>query len=186
MQTRPLVPLVEQGQVPPDLREAYAHVARSRGGHMPNVFKALANSPRAMEKVAALGEYLRFHSGMDATIRELAIMTVARQMECAYEWTHHWNAAVQAGVPEELLRKVGTLAIEQEPGMVGLATRYARLVVQRQEVPGELIDGILREWGPEGLLELTVLCGYYQLIAGVINNLRVPLEDDVAPRPFNS
>ncbi|GBD12651.1 hypothetical protein HRbin24_00664 [bacterium HR24] len=186
MQARPLVPLVEQDQLPPELQEPYAHVARSRGGHMPNVFKALANSPRAMEKVAALGEYLRFQAGMDPTVRELAIMTVARQMECTYEWTHHWNAAVQAGVPEELLHKAGTPAIEQEPGMVGLATRYARLVVQRQEVPAEVIDGILREWGPQGLLELTVLCGYYQLIAGVINNLKVPLEDSVAPRPFNS
>ena len=55
------VPLVERETVPAADLPAYDHVAKSRGaGRMPNVFKALANNPTVMDRVAAVGEYMRF------------------------------------------------------------------------------------------------------------------------------
>src|SRR5215469_6872567 len=60
------VPLVERETVPAADLPAYDHVAKSRGaGRMPNVFKALANNPAVMERVAAVGEYMRFQSKID-------------------------------------------------------------------------------------------------------------------------
>ena len=91
------MPLVEREDVPIDARPAYEHVAQSRGGRMANVFKALANSSGALEKVAAVGEFVRFQSTLEPRLRELVILTVAHKTRCVYEWTHHWLLSGCAG-----------------------------------------------------------------------------------------
>jgi alkylhydroperoxidase family enzyme len=109
------VPLVERETVPAADLPAYDHVAKSRGaGRMPNVFKALANNPAVMERVAAVGEYMRFQSNIDPQLRELAILTTAQEIRCTYEWTAHYTIAQKLGVSAKLLSSVGTPQIESE------------------------------------------------------------------------
>src|SRR4029453_5395077 len=54
-------------------------------------------TPPFVDKVAALGEQLRFHGVLDARIRELAICVVARHVSNQFEWVMHAPLAVQAG-----------------------------------------------------------------------------------------
>src|SRR6516165_9896686 len=110
------VALVERAEVAPADLPTYDHVAQSRGaGRMPNVFKALANNPAVMDKVAAVGEYMRFQSKLDPQLRELAILTTAQEIRCIYEWTAHYTIAEKLGVPAKLLNSIGTPSIELEP-----------------------------------------------------------------------
>ena len=180
----PRVPLVEREEVAPGARAAYDHVARSRGGEMPNVFKALANSPAALERIAAVGEFIRFQSRLDPVLRELVILTVARETRCAYEWSHHWEIAQRIGVAPALLAAVGTDGIETEPDPIGPAVRFARLVARAQAVDDGTFAAVETALGKAGVVELTVAVGYYGLLGRLLNTLDVPLEPGVSARPL--
>ena len=163
---------------------AYDHIAQRRGGRMLNVFKALANSPEAMEKVAALGELIRFESVLDPVLRELVILTVAYETHCEYEWGHHWAVAQQLGVSSALLKTVGTPQLEREPDPVGAAIRYARLVARGEEVDDDTFAMLKGMLGNAGLIQLTVAIGFYLSLARTINTLHIPFDEGLERRQF--
>ena len=181
----PRVALIDRENVAEEDRPILDHVASSRGGRgLANVFKALANNPSALEQVAGVGEYLRFKGDLDPDLRELVILTVAQETRCVYEWTHHWRIAERQGVASKFLEAVGSERIESELPPLGPALKYARLVATLQPVEDSTVAQIRESIGAKGLIELTVLVGYYGLIARVINTLNVPLEDRVSAQPF--
>lgn len=180
------VPLLDRGRVPAEARAAYEHVAQSRGGRMANVFKALANSPSALEKVAAVGEFVRYQAGMNDMLRELAILTTAYETRCVYEWTHHWPIARKAGASAELLASIGTAKIEREPDPVGVVVRYAGMVARAEEVDDATVEALKSRLGASGLVDLTVTIGYYGMLGRLINALGVPLDEGVTVQPWPS
>ena len=52
-------------------------------------FLPLLRSPVLLERVGKVGEYLRFESGLDARVRELATCAVARHVSNQFEWMMH-------------------------------------------------------------------------------------------------
>src|SRR5207237_4332064 len=61
-------------------------------------FLPLLRSPRLLDRVGKLGEYLRFESVLDARVRELVICAVARHTTNQFEWLMHAPLAIKAGV----------------------------------------------------------------------------------------
>ena len=172
----PRIPQIERHQVPEEAREAYDHVAQSRGtGALPNVFKTLANSPALLERVAAIGEFIRYQADLDPVLRELVILTVAHENRCAYEWTHHWAVLKKLDVPERLSSIVGTPALEQEPSPIGPLVRYARRVARSEQIDDELFEELVQLFGNEGMTELTVAVGYYGTFGPRVEHVSGPI-----------
>ena len=87
-------------------------------------------------------------------------------------------------MPELLQKIVGTRDVEDEPAPVGPALRFARLTANRQPVDDALIAELKSHLGDIGLVELTVMVGYYQLIGTFCTVLQVPNEPQVKRVPF--
>ena len=51
--------------------------------------------------------------------------------------------------------------------------------------PDHIFSDALREFGPDGVIELNCLCGFYGLIGSVLNNFDVEIPDgnDKTPLP---
>ena len=97
------IPLIEQrNQVEPGGEAAFDLIAESRG-KVAGPFAALLHSPELASRTAHLGAYIRFESGLSGEIRELAILTVARQLDCRYEWAMHAPLARKAGVRDDAI-----------------------------------------------------------------------------------
>ena len=128
---------------------------------------------------------MRYGTSFDDALREYVILTVAQELRCTYEWGHHWEFAVKVGAPEELLKKVGTPQIEAEPGLVGVATRYARLVTRNEEVDDETVATLKAQLGNDGFVDMTIMIGYYGMLARFINTMRLELEEGSTAPPFN-
>ena len=69
-------------------------------------FVPLLRTPALLERVAQLGEALRFGGSLDARLRELAICAAARHVGNQFEWVMHQPLAVAAGVDAEALEAI--------------------------------------------------------------------------------
>ena len=177
---------IEREDCPAKNLSDYDEVLRTRGMDvMPNVFALLANSPAAMATVCPVGAHVRYGTSFDDALREYVILTVAQELHCVYEWVHHHAVAAKAGASEELLKKVGTPEIEQEPGEIGLATKYARMLTRNEEITDEMVDALKETFGNEGFVDLTVMIGYYGMLARFINTVKIPIEPGYEIPPFN-
>src|SRR5437763_17052026 len=98
----PRVPSRDPHEVPDDIR-ALMERQQAERGYVLNLYRALGNSPELLRRVSGLGGYLRNESSLSPALRELAILTVGRLAQARYEFDHHTEHALKAGVtPEQI------------------------------------------------------------------------------------
>jgi 4-carboxymuconolactone decarboxylase len=170
------VPLIAPETAPPAVRAAYAEVARKRGS-VGYLWQAMAHSPELMRRVGAVGEYLRYDAVLPPRLRELVTLAVAGRWGCAYERAQHEPLAARQGIGPEAL---AALASGQVPdGLTpteAAAVRYALALTREGTAAEALLAPLAAALGSRGLVELTVLVGYYSQLALFLNALAVPVE----------
>lgn len=175
--------ITEREQVSKGGRESYDSITESRG-RISGPFGVLLNSPELAGRVGHLGAYVRFESELPDPVRELAILTTAREFDCAYEWAAHEPIAREAGVREEAIGTVadrGTLRDLSETET--LVVSYGRHLFGDRSVPDELFEDAKAEFDVEGIVELTATMGYYSMIACVLNAFGVTPGEGAAELP---
>ena len=171
---------VTREEFPADKVEIFDHIMESRKlSFMADLFGMMGHSPGALKAVASVGEHVRFHSAFDEVLREMIICTVSQEVGNLYEWCHHIHR-----MPDDMREACGTLAAEELPSPVGLALKFSRLTATNQPVDEALIDELRDALGEDGLVDLTVMVGYYQLIGTFCTVLQVPIEDGLERPPF--
>jgi len=144
-------------------------------------FLPLLRSPALLDRVARLGEYLRFDSVLDARIRELAICVAARHVSNQFEWVMHAPLAVKAGVSPEAIEALRSgsrprgLARDEED-----AVDFAQEVLSRHGVSDITYSSALARWGEQGVVELTTLLGYFTMVSWLMNVGRTPAQSGAA------
>ena len=69
----------------PLARQVLKAVAAARGRSVdPNVYRAVANHPRALQKMVEFGTVVYFQNSMTPAQRELAYLTASVTNECRY------------------------------------------------------------------------------------------------------
>ena len=165
---------------PADRVEIFDHIMATRKlSFMADLFAMMGHSPGALRAVASVGEHVRFHSALDEVLREMIICTVSQEVGNFYEWCHHIHR-----MPDDMREAVGTPAAEELPAPVGPALKFSRLAATNQPVDDALIDALRASLGERGLVDLTVMVGYYQLIGTFCTVLQVPIEDGLDRPPF--
>jgi hypothetical protein len=81
-----------------EARRIYEQIVGSRGHDYPGLFRSLMLYPELAQRFAELGTLLRFDGVLRADIRELAILTVARELRIAYIWETLQENAAKAGL----------------------------------------------------------------------------------------
>ena len=170
----PRIPeITTKDALPEDKYPIFDAIAASRG-RVGYPFSLLLNSPEVAGRVAHLGTYLRFESTLSPTDRELAIITAAREFDCAFEWAAHVRAARGAGVREEAIA-----AVDNDGGLVALTTEealiveYGRQLFRRHRIAEDTFQAAKARFGDQGVTELTALMGYYGLLACALNAFEV-------------
>ena len=124
-----------------------------------------------MTRVSALGEYLRYHSALPPRLRELAILVTAAQWKQAFEWEIHAPIALEAGIPQSVLDALWSgLA---PPGFAGdqQVIYDLCLSVQCDRLPNrELVARAEALLGDQAAIDAIALCGYYGLLAMILNS----------------
>ena len=160
----------------PEQQQAIEEFRRLRGTDPFGPFIALLTSPELLTKVSALGEFLRYRSALPPRLSEFVILITAAHWRQQYEWDLHAPIALDAGVAQATL---DALASGQRPE--GLAEDEAALfefcrAVHDRIPPGEKLHArAVQAVGEQGVTDAIGICGYYALLAMVLNVENRPL-----------
>lgn len=130
-------------------------------------FLPLLRSPVLLERLAKVGEYLRFESVLDARIRELATCAAARHASNQFEWTMHAPLALQAGVAQATVESLRLGARPRQlPADEEAALDFAQELMRTQGVSDPTYAAALQAFGEQGVVELASLVGYFTMVTG--------------------
>jgi 4-carboxymuconolactone decarboxylase len=156
--------------VTPAEQQAIDEFRRLRGTEPFGPFIALLRSPELLTRASALGEYLRYRSALPPRLSEFVILITAAHWQQRYEWDLHAPVALAAGVAQSTL---DALSAGERPA--GLAEDEASLyefcrVVHDRTRPTEAVRArAVRAVGEQGVTDAIGICGYYALLAMVLN-----------------
>jgi len=175
------VPYVARGDLPESQRHFYDEIDNNRGRL--NIYAAILNSPEAASCVGALGSYLRFQSQLPPQTRELAILTVAREMSCDYEWAQHKPVARSVGVSDPWIAAIRDgLTTNEIPHDQALVMRYVSELMHHHNVTDEMFNMVSKQLSTRDLVDLTLLVGYYMMVAITLLALKVEVDEDLVDK----
>lgn len=159
---------------------AYLELVRdSRRGTVPNLFRMLGHNLPIAKAWLSLGSSIRFDTSLDDAVRELAICQVAARTGCQYELSHHQPLALQAGVPEALLRALpGWRSVDVSERQRVVLEHVDNLLERGHRPPSE---SVLEGFGSKGTAELTATVGYYLATSAFCRGMLIE-EDDASNR----
>jgi 4-carboxymuconolactone decarboxylase len=165
----------------PRQREVAAQIAAGPRGEVRGPFLALIHHPELAQRLQQLGEQLRWGARLPPRLVELAVLVTARRWTCQHEWLIHEQLARKAGLADEVIVSISR---NQIPSMDAQAAAVHAFCTEAH-VNGRVSDGVFEEvkvrFGLDGALELLALCGYYSLMAMVLNTAGLPLPGNAPP-----
>jgi 4-carboxymuconolactone decarboxylase len=160
-------------KLPEGGESAYDGIAESRGG-VRGPFPVLLNHPDLAALIGAVGHHVRYEGELPDADREIAIISVARQFDCAYEWAAHAAIARDSGVDDAVVEAIADTEDPAEmPEPARSIVAYAWSLLEDHAVDEDTYETVLNRYGESGVVELTVTVGYYCLIACVLNAFEV-------------
>jgi 4-carboxymuconolactone decarboxylase len=171
------------GRLTPEAQAIYAKIVGSRGHDYPGLFRSLMNYPALAERFAELGKLLRFEGVLRADVRELAILTVARDLRVAYQWATHQENAQRAGLSPTLIADVLAGHDLSADPLYAKVQALARHFLRLEVVPQPLQDELIASLTLPGFVQLSVVINYYRMIAGLAIGFEFPLPEGMSD-PF--
>jgi 4-carboxymuconolactone decarboxylase len=117
----------------------------------------------------ALNQYLRREAGLGGHVREVAILTTAREFDSQFEWAAHEREALKEGVSQATID-----AIKTRQSLDGVAEADATIIALGREmfaakkVAPATFARALKQFGPRGLLDVIALMGNYAGTASLL------------------
>lgn len=176
------VPEVKREDLLPEQQHIFDEIGRSRNGRVGAPFKILLNSPEPAGRVAHLGAYVRFESTLSPEQHSLTALTVARELDCQFEWTVNENSGRAAGVREEAIEALRHRRAPQ--GLTpeeAIVVRYGLELLRNHRISDETYQAAVQLLGLQGVTDLTISFGYYTFVACAMNAFEV--EPDLGRPP---
>lgn len=170
------MPPIADADLTADQREAANELASGPRGAVFGPFVPLLRSPELMRRVQKTGEYLRYNSALPPRLSEFVILIVARWWGQGFEWHVHSKIAADVGVTKETIdaisegRRPPSMTAEEE-----IIYEFCNELHVNHAVSDGSYAKMLALFGERGVIDLTGLCGYYGMLAMVMNVARTPV-----------
>ena len=181
------IPLVSRDHVAEGERPAYDAFMANRQGR-PNVgpYSLLLHMPEMAQRLEALRTYLRDEASLPPKLQELVMISVAREMGCAFIWYAHATAARKAGVRDDV---VDAIRERRPPANLDpderAAVDFTCELLQNRKVSGPTFEAATERFGQRGTMTLTNLIACYAVLAYNMNayELSAPAHATEKPLP---
>jgi 4-carboxymuconolactone decarboxylase len=161
-----------------------------------NIFHTLAHAETAFRPFLRFGGAVLGSMSLDPVVRELAILTVAKEAEAQYEWVQHVELAKHVGASEAqiaALAEADSCSSEGADARVAAAAEdgspftpaqraaieLAAAVVRGPHVSPALFECVQAQFTEREIVELLLAIGNYLMLARLMTVLEVDLDDAV-------
>jgi 4-carboxymuconolactone decarboxylase len=139
-------------------------------------------SPKTAAHHSAINRYLRFEAGFTPHVREVAILTTAREMDSQFEWVAHEPEAIKEGVPQNVIDVIkhrrSTDGLDETDAIV---IELGRQIWRDHKVKPETFAKAKSIFGPNKLVELVMLMGNYAGTAALLTAVDMQLHAGKKP-----
>jgi len=164
-----------------------------------NIFRTLAHADTAFRPFLRFGGAVLGQMQVDPIVRELAILTVAKEAEAHYEWIQHVAIAKHVGASDEqiaALAEADSCASEGSDGRIRAAAaeggifdapqqaaiELAAAVVRGPHISSDLYDCVKAQFGDREIVELLLAIGEYLMLARIMTVLEIDIDEPAADR----
>lgn len=147
-------------------------------------FEPLMYSPEVMSQARAMGDYLRYKSGVGNTLSELAILITAREWTQDYEWYVHAPIAAKAGIKPAIIeairdgRRPTGMSEDEE-----IVYDFSSELHKNKRVSDQAFARAEKRFGKPAVVDLVGINAYYTLLAMQLNVARYGMPKDGTPLP---
>lgn len=143
------------------------------------LFRALAHAPTAFGPWLAYGGALLSQLELDPVLRELAILQVAREERCDYEWAQHIVIAARVGVSAAQIEAIeaGRLTDGALSSLVSLVVGAAREFVRERAVSDASTSELVKRLGARQCVELVLVLGQYLAVARLVASFAIAVDE---------
>ncbi len=147
-------------------------------------FEPLMYSPEVMSQARAMGDYLRYKSGVGNTLSELAILITAREWTQDYEWYVHAPIAAKAGIKPSIIeairdgRRPTGMSEDEE-----IVYDFSSELHKNKRVSDRAFARAEQRFGKPAVVDLVGINAYYTLLAMQLNVARYAMPKDGTPLP---
>ena len=152
------------------------------GGNAALCLQLIQRGAKAGEHLHALNRYLRFEAGFTPRIREIAILTAAREADSQFEWVQHEAIALREGVEPEIIDLIRHRKSTQSlDDMTATVIEFGRQVFGSHKVTPELFARAKAIFGANRLVDLVLLMGNYVATAALLTMVDMQLRPGQKP-----
>jgi 4-carboxymuconolactone decarboxylase len=165
------IPLVTREQIAEKERPAFDAFMASRTNR-PNVgpYSLLLHMPEMAQRLEALRIYLREEASLSQKLQELVMISVAREMSCAFIWYAHAAAARLAGVRDDIVDGIRErLLLTNLDPEEQVVVDFTRELLQNRKVSRPTFEAATTRFGQRGTMTLTNLIACYAVLAYNMN-----------------
>ena len=139
-------------------------------------------SPKTLPHLQALNQYLRFEAEYGPRIREVAILTTAREMDSQFEWVAHEGEAIKEGVEQNVIDVIkhrrSTAGLNEKDAVV---IELGRQLWRDHKVTSETFAKAKALFGANQLIDLVLLMGDYAGTAALLTAVDMQLHKGKQP-----
>lgn len=149
--------------------EAMVSKRKKQGAPFGGPYAALMNHPELCQKVEALGYYLKFEGHLPRDVYQFVVLAVASETHSNFEWKDHVEHAVLAGLPQDVIENLKNKGISAAsfPDPYRISADILAITLTWKNIPEKLQKDAIKAYGIQGLLEIVVLSGFYQMFSAI-------------------
>lgn len=140
------------------------------------------HSPRLAELSRPAAHYLRHETGLDPKIREVAILTSAREHDSRFEWQQHERVGLRVGVSPETIDVIKhRKPVDGLDETEALVIEVGRQLFREHKLSPNLFAKALAAFGEQKLIDLIVNMGTYAATAALLAAVDMQIPPDEEP-----
>jgi alkylhydroperoxidase family enzyme len=162
-------PYPNMAEAPADIRALYDSLPAKV-----NLFRMLAHSRGLYVPLMKLTDAIFHNLALPKKVYEMVVLLTARRMGADYEWKQHVGTALKAGVRQDQIDAIAEVDIDHQ-GSFDEEERTALWItyelIKHHQVSERMLQQGTRIFGAERMIEIMLVVGLYQALAGLISSV---------------
>ena len=169
-------------QMTAEQRNLHDFIAKQRGRDpVQGPFAIMLQAPDICERVAEMVNHLLQETRVALTLKEIAIITIARQYTAQFEWFVHARRAKELGVDDAVIDAIRhRRRPEFNDAREALVYDMTLDMVEHRRLGDDLYASAIETFGKAAVVELVALIGFYVMIAVFLVAFEVEVPDPEA------